>query len=88
MDILKFLDKKYLPITFIAIEDIRDWKPGLHPIRPESNYEELKEDIKKNGLKEPLIVRKNGNAYYGVDGTHRYYILKELGYKIIPCYLK
>lgn len=36
------------------------------------------EDVKKNGIKNPIIVNKH---YRVLDGNHRYNILKYLGYK-------
>lgn len=41
----------------------------------------LYEDVKKNGLKQPIIVRQKDNRI--VDGNHRHEILKHLGYKKI-----
>lgn len=45
----------------------------------------LVKDIQKNGMKEPLQVRKVGDFYSVVDGNHRQKALKILGWKIIPC---
>lgn len=42
---------------------------------------ELYEDMKKNGLKEAIIVRKKDNRI--VDGNHRCEIMKHLGHKSI-----
>lgn len=47
---------------------------------------ELREDIKKNGLKNPLIVVLNKDGSYQLlDGHHRLRICAELGYKTVPC---
>ena len=45
----------------------------------------LVEDIRKNGLKEPLQVHKVGDLYKVEDGNHRQRALKILGWKEIPC---
>jgi hypothetical protein len=49
------------------------------------NIDKLKEDIFKNGFKEPIIVQytNNGKASI-VEGNHRYVAAKELGYDKIP----
>jgi ParB-like chromosome segregation protein Spo0J len=49
------------------------------------NCEELKENIKNNGLKERLWVISNGDGTYRlVEGVHRIKALRELGWKEIP----
>lgn len=45
----------------------------------------LAEDIKKNGLKEPLKVVKRHDTYLIADGNHRFFALLILGWKEIPC---
>jgi len=47
----------------------------------------LLEDIRVNGLKEPLRVmfREDGKAII-LNGHHRYFCCKELNYKEIPCF--
>jgi len=50
--------------------------------------DKLKEDIKKNGFKEPIIVLydkfSNGGEATIIEGNHRYIAAKELGLKEIP----
>jgi hypothetical protein len=72
----------------IPIGQIRDdfdfYYAGLN--KPLNTVKELVEDITKNGLKEPLIVRKIGNNFYEViEGVHRLRALKELRWKEVPC---
>lgn len=57
--------------TTLKIHPSAEWLPKL----PESEYEELREDIRKRGLREPLLV-KHG---WIVDGRHRYRACCELG---------
>jgi hypothetical protein len=45
----------------------------------------LMEDIKKNGLKKPLEVRKHGEKYIIIDGIHRLRALYLLGWTKFPC---
>jgi len=78
-----------VPITLIPIEEM----DGTNPVvceRLQSNeyYNRLRENIKLNGLVSPLIYYKNpkkGPIYRGIEGGKRFCILKELGYKSIPC---
>lgn len=45
-----------------------------------NNKKDVYEDVKKNGIKEPIIAKRSlGNRI--LDGNHRYEILKHLGYK-------
>jgi hypothetical protein len=50
--------------------------------------DKLKEDIKKNGFKEPIVVLydkfSNGGEATIIEGNHRYAAAKELGLKEIP----
>lgn len=49
----------------------------LIPKLADSEYEGLKEDIKKHGCRDPVIVWKDHNTI--IDGHHRYKICTELG---------
>jgi ParB-like chromosome segregation protein Spo0J len=48
------------------------------------HYNTLKEDIVKNGIKEPIVVDSMGNHKVVLDGHHRAVIAKELGMPNIP----
>lgn len=49
--------------------------------------QKLADDIRKNGLNDPLIVERNGDFYKVIDGNHRFIVLKMLGWKEIPCFV-
>jgi len=53
-----------------------------------STKESLKEDIQKNGIREPLQVIYSSNKLYVVSGNERLIILKELKFKTAPCIKK
>jgi hypothetical protein len=58
-------------------------------INTKEYYDELKQDIKQNGIKEPIIfmMQKTSNDTFTVyvgEGNHRMSIAKELGIKTIP----
>ena len=48
----------------------------------------LKEDIQKNGIREPLQVIYKSGKLLVVSGNERLIILKELGFKTAPCIKK
>lgn len=69
--------------------------PITNLIKAEWNYkyddevikEKLKENIKRNGLIENLIVREIGkDKFEVVNGNHRLDVLQELNYKEVMCY--
>lgn len=50
--------------------------------------DDLKKDIKKNGLKESLIMAYQNGEVSIIEGNHRIQALKELGYKEVPITLR
>ena len=69
------VDKKYNAIYFV-IEDL---------IEQTEEYKELKREIKKDGIKEPIIIQfgQNGKMKVG-EGNHRHQIATELNIDKIP----
>jgi len=79
------------PVTFLPMDKIIcSLKANLNSL-PE--YHKLKENIKLNGLMQPLICCefinqdgvREGDSYMIREGGKRYHILKELEYKNLPC---
>lgn len=64
-------------------------KNGFTGLRSEDEFNELRDDIKRNGVKSPIVFTikrlSSGNveAYIG-EGNHRILIAKQLGIKTIP----
>jgi ParB-like chromosome segregation protein Spo0J len=58
-------------MTTLKIHPSADWLPELE----ESEYQELRDDIAKRGLREPILVKRG----FIVDGRHRYRASQELG---------
>ena len=59
----------------VDIEDIRE---NIHNIFAQRDIEELKENIKKDGLLKPLEVYQDGDQYILIGGHRRYNALLEL----------
>lgn len=57
-------------------------------VSEEKNIEMLAENIKENGLLNPVVVRKTNNSYQLVDGHRRVEAMKLLGKKSIECIVK
>jgi len=62
-------------------------KIKLSPFQPrlELNLDDLKESITKNGIVDPLIIRKIDGYHELIDGERRWRIAKDLGYETVPC---
>ena len=70
----------------LKIEDLvpADWN---YKTDDEFKAEKLKNNIKRNGQIENLIVRELNTGYYEVcNGNHRLSVFKELGFKEVVCY--
>jgi len=59
-------------------------KPSPYQLRLTFKTEDLKQEIQRDGLLSPLIVRKKEGFYELIDGQRRFETLKELGWKKIP----
>ena len=75
-------------IVEIALEEIKK-----NPYQPrtyfnEEKLNELKESIEKNGLLQPIIVKKAVKGYYIIAGERRYRAFEMLGRKEIPAIIK
>ena len=64
-----------------------------NPDQPRTNFkkeelEELAESIKKNGLLQPILVRKVGSKYQIIAGERRWQACKSIGLKKVPVRVK
>ena len=68
----------------------------LHKIKPNAwnpnemktrDFQRLKEDIKTEGILDPLVLRQVDGEYEIVDGAHRFKAAKELGIQVLPAYI-
>ena len=75
-------------IVEISLDEIKK-----NPYQPrtyfnEEKLNELKESIEKNGLLQPIIVKKTVKGYYIIAGERRYRAFELLGRKEIPAIIK
>lgn len=76
-----------LPLNklFVSVLNVRK---DLNNVDDETNIADLAQDIKTNGLLNPLTVRKvNGGRYEIIAGQRRYLAMKSIQKEIIPCNL-
>ena len=64
-----------------------------NPNQPRTNFkkeelEELGESIKRNGLLQPILVRKTGDRYEIIAGERRWQACKNIGLEKIPVHIK
>ena len=75
-------------IVEIALEEIKK-----NPYQPrtyfnEEKLNELKDSIEKNGLLQPIVVKKAVKGYYIIAGERRFRAFELLGKKTIPAIIK
>ena len=71
-----------MKIKKLSIKTIRE---GYHPRKNFRKKEELKGSIEKEGLLEPLLVRRDGEKYIVIDGVMRLRVVKDLDWKEVDC---
>jgi len=64
----------------IKIPDVR-----INSAFDDDIYGMFKNDVKKTGINQPLIVAKDGTKLYVIDGLHRLEEAKLQGMKTVPC---
>jgi len=69
----------------ISIDDLEPPEKMIRTQVELAELEELRESIKKQGIIEPLVVRKKGDKYEIIAGFRRWCALKSLNKKTAPC---
>jgi len=64
--------------------NINSIRPSPYQPRLIFNLEELKQELKEDGLLSDLVVRNRGEFYELIDGERRWRALKELGWETVP----
>ena len=78
-------------IVDIPIADLQNFPAERHHFRPASpqRLEMLREDIVKNGILSPLLVRSLGDGWYQIlAGHNRRTAARLAGYTEVPCIIK
>ena len=74
-------------VTMISINSISYYEDNINHLTA-NKMAELRESIKNDGIKEPLIVTKHNDGYVVLDGNHRLRIANDIGLKTVPCIVK
>jgi ParB-like chromosome segregation protein Spo0J len=78
---------KYLgSIKVSLLKERQEYKELFSPLT-ESEYEDLRQSIRKGGIVNDLIVEKGGDGYIVLSGHHRKAVAEELGIEEVPCSL-
>jgi len=75
-----------MKIETIKTEKIKLFKNNTN-VMSGKVFSKLMDSIEKNGIIEPLVVKKKKNGYLVLDGNHRLTVAKELGLDEVPCLL-
>jgi hypothetical protein len=77
-----------MPVEMLWSAREYDRQPGGEDAsRDEQSYAQLREDVRVNGIKDPVILDwdpETGKAYLS-EGNHRVGIARELGLLDVPC---
>ena len=71
--------------TEVAVADI---SPNPHQPRKlveDESFQELCDSIEKNGLLQPILVRRRDSSYDIIAGERRWRAFRRLGREVIPC---
>jgi ParB-like chromosome segregation protein Spo0J len=78
---------KYLgSIKVSLLKERQEYKELFSPLS-ESEYEDLRQSIRKGGIVNDLIVERSAEGYVVLSGHHRKAVAGELGIEEVPCSL-
>lgn len=73
-------------VFYVDVDNLVSFVKELHWILPRRVA--LIEDVKKNGVLDPLEVIPMADGKYEIwDGSHRWFLAKQYGIKTVPCIL-
>jgi ParB family chromosome partitioning protein len=78
------MEVKEIPIDNLYVSELNVRKV-LTSDEDETGISDLANDIKSNGLINPITVRKNGEKYEIIAGQRRYYACRYIKKESIPC---
>lgn len=76
------------PDSSLPISKIKPNKNQPRKMFDETELEELTESIKRDGILQPILVRKKGSIYEIVSGERRYQAAKRAGLKEVPVVIR
>ncbi|MBF0714437.1 ParB/RepB/Spo0J family partition protein [Gemella sp. GH3] len=82
------IDDNSNSVINIKLESIKNNPYQPRTIFDDSKIEELASSIEKNGLLQPIVVKKTVSGYYIIAGERRYRAFEKLGKKEIPAIIK
>lgn len=71
----------YVPTQDVTIDTVALRRPN----KESDNWKNYLQDIKANGILQPLLARRVGDRVVIIDGGHRFEAAKDLGIVSIPC---
>lgn len=84
IDLVEDSDK----VVDIPLEEIKKNPYQPRTVFNEEKLDELKDSIEKNGLLQPIVVKKAVKGYYIIAGERRFRAFELLGKKTIPAIIK
>ena len=75
-------------VVEIPLEEIKKNPYQPRTVFNEEKLDELKDSIEKNGLLQPIVVKKAVKGYYIIAGERRFRAYELLGKKTIPAIIK
>ncbi len=84
IDLVEDSDK----VVDIPLEEIKKNPYQPRTVFNEEKLNELKDSIEKNGLLQPIVVKKAVKGYYIIAGERRFRAFELLGKKTIPAIIK
>ena len=76
-------------LEYLRIDELELWEEAnVRKHEPMENIDELANNVKKNGLQVPLLVRKKTGGKYGVfSGQRRLMACAKAGMSTVPCFV-
>ncbi len=80
--------KLYEQYKIIRVNEIKGIGERIYSERYHEKIERAKRAIKRFGLVEPFEVEKTSNGYNLISHPLRFYAVKQLNYKAVPCLIR
>jgi ParB/RepB/Spo0J family partition protein len=74
--------------TSLSVSVLRYFEPGAVELEPNEHLQRLSDDVRQNGIREPLIVRPVGDMYEVVCGLRRWKAAILAGLDHVPVFVR